>query len=235
MGGLSPLGLNFWQTRLIKLGILILFIHNQGITERASMYTQSHLHSHPSRSHTHTGRSDWTTLTLWPPELPEGPVRFLLLLTLVPLPRSPKARVPLTPSWEQALCPRLEGRLAGNTKKLQPSSQGSSFLASQPVLLAPWAPEQEATQKSRPGNKAALSLGPGLSWALGERKRDERVPWTTRSGEKLAPGEEQVPRQPAKLKSSSWCAHWPCCSPSPESTFSGALVSQNPLSTWHWP
>lgn len=65
------------------------------------------------------------------------------------------------------------------------------------------------------------------------REREMRgLPRPQRSGEKLAPGEEQFPKQLAKLESSNRCREFPSCSPSSKGTFSGALASQNPLSMW---
>lgn len=98
MGGLSPLGLNFWQTRRIEFGVLILFIHNQGVIERASMYAHRVTFIHTPRyilmpTHTQAGQTEWPSCSD-PLSCSEGPVRFLLLLTLVPLPWSPKARAP---------------------------------------------------------------------------------------------------------------------------------------------
>ena len=98
MGGLRTLGLNFWQTRLIEFGVLILFIHNQGVTERASMYAHRVTFINTPRyilmpTHAQAGQTEWPSLSD-PLICSEGPVRFLLLLTLVPLPQSPKARAP---------------------------------------------------------------------------------------------------------------------------------------------
>lgn len=162
-----------------------------------------------------------------PPGCPEGPQRLPFLPALVPLPRSPKARPLLMPSREQALCPRLEGPLAGDKRKSQPSKQGSSFLASQPVLLAPWASKQEATQKSRLGNKAALSPGPRLSRGLGEGKRHGGS-WGHKVCREAGTWGRTISQ--AAGQAGIFQPMWRLA-PSSGNDFSGAPALQNPLST----
>lgn len=65
------------------------------------------------------------------------------------------------------------------------------FPCFQPVLLAPWAPEQEATQEIMAQEQGGIVPWVwGFPEAWGERKRDERAPGPQGLGEKLAPGED---------------------------------------------
>lgn len=193
------------------------------------IFTDMHTHTHAVLV-----RLDQIILRVRHPKPPWQTCEAFWLLTLVPFPQSLKARDPSDSKLGAGPLSEIGGHLAGNKKKLQPSSQGSSCPASQFVLLDPWAAKQEATQKLHFWNKAALSPGPGFPETRLRKREMRELHGSQRSGEKLAPEQKLFPKQLAKLESSNWCRREICpAALHVLSAFSGALASQNQLSMWH--
>lgn len=103
-----------------------------------------------------------------------------------------------------------------------------SFLHSSFFLL-PGLPNKRPLRNHSFRTRQHCSLGLDFSEVWVREREMRELPRPQRSGEELAPGDEQFPKQLAKLESSNRCQEFPSCSPSSEGIFSGALASQNLL------